>query len=173
MVIRGWCVRNRQQHAPWVNTEKDEDLGIFTSSFKQIHWVRCGRSGAAAGENRKKWRFPRAVPSFRNTHGVHSDPQDAHPSKFVLLQPPSLFSLPLSLLAFPSVSFLPSLPLSLFLSPPSSLLQGAWMFFLKDSWIFHVRHTYTRAHTRTHVMGQHYVFRYIPDESISILQPLH
>lgn len=78
-----------------------------------------------------------SVPPFRNTHGVHSDPPDARPSKFVLLQPPSLFSLPLSLFLSLSVGvsrcllFSPlSLTLSLFsLSPSLRCYRGACIFF--------------------------------------------
>lgn len=77
------------------------------------------------------WFPPMQSPSFRNTHGVHNDPQDAHPSKFVLLQPPSLFSLPLSLSLRWRFSVSPLLPLSLAffsLSPPLSAAIGGLVF---------------------------------------------
>lgn len=116
---------------------------------------------------------PMQFPSFRNTHGVHNDPQDSHPSKFVLLQPPSLFSLPLSLSVGVSqcLLFSPSLPLSLSffsLSPPLSAAIGGLVFFF---FFFKGQLDFPRQ-THTH-WSSTMSYRYIPDEYISILQPLH
>lgn len=70
----------------------------------------------------------------------------------------------------------PSSPLSLSLSfslSPLHCYRGLVWFFLKDSW-FSTSGTHTHTHTnQTRAQEQNYVLRYIPDESISILQPLH
>lgn len=104
-------------------------------------------------------------PYFRNTHGVHNDPQDAHPSKFVLLQPPSpLFSSPLSLCRRFSVSPLLPLSLSPLLSLPTAIGGGLYFFFVERTVEFFRRQT-----LRSGTMSK----RYIPDQYISVLQPLH
>lgn len=152
-----------KQHQSNMHDEKTRrKMGILGHIYHDVKIAYDSLRGMRAKAAHQRWRWgrrsvvpPMQSPSFRNTHGVHNDPQDAHPSKFVLLQPPSLFSLPLSLRWRFSVS--PLLPLSPSLSffsltPPSlRCYRGACISFLfffsfwKDSWIFDVRHTHTGA----------------------------
>lgn len=127
-----WCVNNTTATCTMrKHGERWGFGGIFTKVLKQpvIHWVGCGQRRRGVQEEEMGFP-PMQSPSFRNTHGVHSDPRDAHPSKFVLLQPPSLFSPALSLCwRFPVSSLLPSLPLSLFFPLPPSTATGGLYFF--------------------------------------------
>lgn len=117
---------------------------------------------AKAAQRRRRWGrrsvvSPMQSPSFRNTHSVHSDPQDAHTSKFVLLQPPSLFSLPLSLRwrssVYPLLPLSPSLSLfSLSPSPPLFAAIGGLVFFFFTGQLNFRR--------QTHTLRQHHIFAF-------------
>lgn len=167
----GWCVNNTT--ATCTMRKHGERWQLFGHIYHDVKIAYDSVRGmrAKAAQRRRRWGgrrrsvvSPMQSPSFRNTHSVHSDPQDAHTSKFVLLQPPSLFSLPLSLSLRWRSSVSPLLPLSpslsfFSLSPSLRCYRGACIFFFKDSEIFDVRHTHWGS--------------YFSDEYISILQPLH
>ena len=127
-----------KQHRSNMHDEKVKDGYCFGHIYQDakiacdsLRGMEAGEGGAAAcGMTRKKKQqkksgSPHAVP-FLPQYSQCPQRQDAHTSKFVLLQPPSLFSFPLSLsFSLPlslrwrsSVS--PLLPLSLFfsLTPP-------------------------------------------------------
>lgn len=156
-----------KQHQSNMHDEKTRrKMGILGHIYHDVKIAYDSLRGMRAKAAHQRWRWgrrsvvpPMQSPSFRNTHGVHNDPQDAHPSKFVLLQPPSLFSLPLSLRWRFSVS--PLLPLSPSLSffsltPPSlRCYRGACISFLFFFFLF--ERTVGFSTSDTHTLERHHV----------------